>query len=644
MKKRFTKEIPLTKKESLIKRIFKTLLFAFVAIFLLSFSFGSLYVVAVLKDAPSIDKWMKLRPNETTIIYSYDNKILGRLYKENRIIVPLHKISPYLQKSVIVAEDEDFYNHPGFSIRGIVRAIWNDILVIGNSKRRTIQGGSTITQQVAKLLFLSPERTLRRKIQELYIALKLEKYYTKQEILEMYLNLIYWGNGAYGAEAAAQTYFGKSAKNLNLEESALLAGIIPAPEIYNPYKNPEKAKIVRNIVLEKLYEKGYISEKEFKKAYNSPIKVLPRKNSQVLAPYFFDYVVKELIQRFGKDTVYQGGLKIYTTIDLNLQKIAESSLEKIIERYGKNYNVTQGALVAIEPSTGYIRAWVGGLDYEKSQFDRVSQAMRQPGSAFKPFVYLTAIQRGFQPTDLLEEREISYKFNNKIWKPKNYDGELHGTVTLEEALKHSYNIATITLLEEVGVGNVIKNAKRMGIESYLEPSLALALGTSVVTPLELTRAYAVLANGGFRITPIAILRVEDSKGNVLLSNEPQLVPVLDRNVVATLVKMMEKVILEGTGKRADIGRPSAGKTGTTDDYRDAWFIGFTPELCTGVWVGNDDYSKTKNVVGGFIPALIWKEFMSNALKNKPVSDFDFLYTPLPEETYTIPSTTETLSP
>lgn len=656
MGKRFIKEIPLSKKESLIKRIFKILLFTFVVIFLLSFSFASLYIALVLKDAPSIDKWMELRPNETTIIYSYDNKILGRLYKENRIIVPLHKISPHLQKAVIVSEDENFYNHSGISIRGIVRAIWKDFLVIKNLNRGVIQGGSTITQQVAKLLFLSPERTLKRKIQEIYIALKLEKYYTKQEILEMYLNLIYWGNGAYGAEAAAQTYFGKSAKNLNLEESALLAGIIPAPELYNPYKNPERAKIVRNIVLEKLYEKGYISEKEFKKAYNSSIKVIPRKNSEILAPYFFDYVVKELIQRFGKDTVYQGGLKVYTTIDLNLQRIAEDSLKKIIQAYGKNYNVTQGALVSIEPSTGYIRAWVGGLDYEKSQFDRVSQAMRQPGSAFKPFVYLTAIQRGFQPTDLLEEREISYKFGGKIWKPKNYDGKLHGTVSLEEALKYSYNIATITLLEEIGVGNVIKNAKRMGIESDLEYTFALALGVSVVTPLELTRAYAVLANGGLRLTPITILRVEDGKGNVLLNNESQLVPVLDKNVVSTLVKIMKKVITEGTGTRANIGRPCAGKTGTTDDYRDAWFIGFTPELCTGVWVGNDDYSKTKNVVGGFIPALIWKEFMSNALKDKPVKDFDFLYTPPPEETYTptitpnltetstIPSTTETLTP
>lgn len=636
MRKKFVNEIPLTKKKSDIKRILKIFLL-FIAIFvLLSISIITSYVIMIIKDTPSLDKWMELRPNETTFIYSSDNKILGKLYTENRIIIPLHKISPYLQKAVVVSEDENFYNHPGISIRGIVRAIWNDILAIKDPNRK-IQGGSTITQQVARLLFLSLERTMKRKIQEIYIAFKLEKYYTKQEILEMYLNLVYWGNGAYGAEAAAQTYFGKSAKDLNLEESALLAGILPAPEIYNPYKNPEKAKLMRNIVLERLYNKGYINEKEFNKAYNSPIKVISQKKSSYLAPYFFDYVVKELVKRFGKDTVYQGGLKIYTTLDLNLQKIAEESLIKIIQKYGKEYNVSQGALIAIEPSTGYIRAWVGGIDYSKSQFDRVSQAMRQPGSSFKPFVYLTALQRGFQPSDLLEEREISYKFNNKIWKPKNYDGKLHGTVSLEQALKYSYNIATITLLEEIGVGDVIKNAKRMGIESELEPSLALALGTSVVTPLELTRAYTALANGGFRVTPIAILRVEDSKGNILLSNEPQLVPVLDKDVVASLVKIMKKVILEGTGTRANIGRPCAGKTGTTDDYRDAWFIGFTPELCTGVWVGNDDYSKTKNVVGGFIPAMIWREFMSNALKDKPVRDFDFFY---PSPTYEIPTTQE----
>ncbi|MCX7942179.1 MAG: penicillin-binding protein 1A [Dictyoglomaceae bacterium] len=642
MRKKFVNEIPLTKKEKKIKRFLKILFLFIIIIILLSISIITSYVFMVIKDAPSIDKWMELRPNETTFIYSGDKKILGRLYTENRIIVPLYKISPYLQKAVIVSEDENFYNHPGISIRGIIRAIWNDLLAI-KDPNRTIQGGSTITQQVARLLFLSLERTIKRKIQEIYIAFKLEKYYTKQEILEIYLNLIYWGNGAYGAEAAAQTYFGKSAKDLNLEESALLAGILSAPEIYNPYKNIERAKLMRNIVLERLYNKGYISEKEFNKAYNSPIKVISPKKSSYLAPYFFDYVVKELIKRFGKDTVYQGGLKIYTTLDLNLQKIAEESLKKIIQKYGKEYNVSQGALVAIEPSTGYIKAWVGGLDYSKSQFDRVSQAMRQPGSSFKPFVYLTALQRGFKPSDLLEERELSYKFNNKIWKPKNYDNKLHGTVSLEQALKYSYNIATITLLEEVGVGDVIRNAKRMGIESELEPSLALALGTSVVTPLELTRAYTALANGGFRVTPITILRVEDSKGNILLNNEPQIVPVLDRDAVASLVKIMKKVILEGTGVRANIGRPCAGKTGTTDDYRDAWFIGFTPELCVGVWIGNDDYSKTKNVVGGFIPAMIWREFMVNALKDKPVKDFDFLYSPQIYNTFTSPEENQTLS-
>lgn len=643
MRKRFINEIPLTKKEGKTKKIFKGLFFTITILVLLSIAIAISYVAIVIKDAPPIDKWMELRPNETTFIYSSDNKILGKLYKENRIIVPLYKISPYLQKAVVVSEDENFYNHSGISIRGIIRAIWNDLLAI-KDPNRTIQGGSTITQQVARLLFLSLERTIKRKIQEIYIALKLEKYYTKQEILEMYLNLVYWGNGAYGAEAAAQIYFGKSAKDLNLEESALLAGILPAPEIYNPYKNPERAKLMRNIVLERLYNEGYISEKEFKKAYNSPLKILPPKRSSYLAPYFFDYVVKELIKRFGKDTVYQGGLKVYTTLDLNLQKIAEDSLRKIIQKYGKEYNVSQGALIAIEPSTGYIKAWVGGLDYSKSQFDRVSQAMRQPGSSFKPFVYLTALQRGFKSSDLLEERELSYKFNNKIWKPKNYDDKLHGTVSLEEALKYSYNIATISLLEEVGVGEVIRNARRMGIESELEPSLALALGTSVVTLLELTRAYTVLANGGFRIVPISILRVEDGKGNILLNNEPQLVPVLDRDVVASLVKIMKKVITEGTGRRANIGRPCAGKTGTTDDYRDAWFLGFTPELCVGVWVGNDDYSKTKNVVGGFIPAMIWKEFMSNALKDKPIKDFDFLYSSSEGTQTSTVETTETLTP
>jgi len=593
---------------------------------------GSIYVLMVIRDIPPIDKWMEIKPSQTTIIYSSDNKILGRLYKENRIYVPLYKISPYLQQAVVVSEDKEFYTHSGVSIRGLIRAIIVDLLHLEKK-----QGGSTITQQVAELLFLSPERTINKKIKKIYIAIKLEKFFTKQQILEMYLNLIYWGHGTYGAEAASQYYFGKSASELTIPEAALLAGIIPAPENLSPYKNPEKALALRNIVIEKLYQEGYINQSEYEKAIKAPLKVIKRDNNsstQNIAPYFFDYVLKELINKFGKDMVYSGGLKVYTTLDTNLQRYAESSLQKIINEYGKKYKVSQGALLAIDPNTGYIKAWVGGIDYSKSQFDRVSMAVRQPGSAFKPFVYLTALQKGFQPYDLIEEREVTYTFNKKEWKPKNYDVKLHGTVTLQEALENSYNIATILLLEEIGVGEVIRNARRLGIESPLEPSLALALGTSGVTLYELVRAYCSFANGGNRVTPIAILRVEDSKGNIIYNSTPEIVPVIEKDVVATLVKMMKRVITNGTGKRANIGRPAAGKTGTTDDYRDAWFIGFTPDLCAGVWMGNDDYTPTNKVPGGLLPAMTWKEFMQNALKDVPPREFYFLIeekTEIPQE-------------
>lgn len=620
MKNKYVKEIALSKNKKRKTLLYVTL--GILSVLLILLIGGSIYVLMVIRDIPPIDKWMEIKPSQTTIIYSIDNKILGRLYKENRIYVPLYKISPYLQQAVVVSEDKEFYTHSGVSIRGLIRAIIVDLLHLEKK-----QGGSTITQQVAELLFLSPERTINKKIKKIYIAIKLEKFFTKQQILEMYLNLIYWGHGTYGAEAASQYYFGKSASELTIPEAALLAGIIPAPENLSPYKNPEKALALRNIVIEKLYQEGYINQSEYEKAIKASLGVIKRDNNsstQNIAPYFFDYVLKELINKFGKDMVYGGGLKVYTTLDTNLQSYAESSLKKIISQYGKKYKVSQGALLAIDPNTGYIKAWVGGIDYSKSQFDRVSMAVRQPGSAFKPFVYLTALQKGFQPYDLIEEREVTYTFNKKEWKPKNYDGKLHGTVTLQEALENSYNIATILLLEEIGVGDVIRNARRLGIESPLEPSLALALGTSGVTLYELVRAYCGFANGGNRITPIAILRVEDSKGNIIYNSTPEIVPVIEKDVDATLVKMMKRVITNGTGKRANIGRPAAGKTGTTDDYRDAWFIGFTPDLCAGVWMGNDDYTPTNKVPGGLLPAMTWKEFMQNALKDVPPREFDFL--------------------
>jgi len=630
MKNKYVKEIALSKNKR--RKTFLYVILGILSVLLILLIGGSIYVLMVIRDIPPIDKWMEIKPSQTTIIYSIDNKILGRLYKENRIYVPLYKISPYLQQAVVVSEDKEFYTHSGVSIRGLIRAIIVDLLHLEKK-----QGGSTITQQVAELLFLSPERTINKKIKKIYIAIKLEKFFTKQQILEMYLNLIYWGHGTYGAEAASQYYFGKSASELTIPEAALLAGIIPAPENLSPYKNPEKALALRNIVIEKLYQEGYINQSEYEKAIKAPLGVIKRDNNsstQNIAPYFFNYVLKELINKFGKDMVYSGGLKVYTTLDTNLQRYAESSLQKIINEYGKKYKVSQGALLAIDPNTGYIKAWVGGIDYSKSQFDRVSMAVRQPGSAFKPFVYLTALQKGFQPYDLIEEREVTYTFNKKEWKPKNYDGKLHGTVTLQEALENSYNIATILLLEEIGVSDVIRNARRLGIESPLEPSLALALGTSGVTLYELVRAYCSFANGGNRVTPIAILRVEDSKGNIIYNSTPEIVPVIEKDVVATLVKMMKRVITNGTGKRANIGRPAAGKTGTTDDYRDAWFIGFTPDLCAGVWMGNDDYTPTNKVPGGLLPAMTWKEFMQNALKDVPPREFYFLIeekTEIPQE-------------
>lgn len=610
-------------KDNKAKKVILYILLSLISLLLLTGVLFSIYVLIIIRDIPPIDKWMDIKPSQTTIIYSSDNKILGKLYNQNRIYVPLYKISPYLQQAVVVSEDKEFYTHSGVSIRGLIRAILVDLLHFEKK-----QGGSTITQQVAELLFLSPERTINKKIKKIYIAMKLEKYFTKQQILEMYLNLIYWGHGTYGAEAASQYYFGKSSSELNISEASLLAAIIPAPELLSPYKNPEKAKELRNIVIEKLYKAGYITESEYTKSIKAPLGLVKRTSEYPrIAPYFFDYVLKELISKFGKDMVYEGGLKVYTTIDTNLQNIAESSLKKIMDQYGKTYKVSQGALFAIDPNTGYVKAWVGGIDYNKSQFDRVTMAIRQPGSAFKPFVYLTALQKGFKPWDLIEEKEVTYTFNKKEWKPKNYDGKLHGTVTLQEALENSYNIATILLLEEIGVGDVIKNAKRLGIESPLEPSLALALGTSGVTLYELVRAYSSFANGGNRITPITILRVEDSKGNIIFKAESEKVPVVEENVIATLVTMMKRVITNGTGKRANIGRPAAGKTGTTDDYRDAWFIGFTPDLCTGIWIGNDDYTPTNKVPGGLLPAMIWKEFMQNALKDIPPKEFNFLIQP-----------------
>ncbi len=514
--------------------------------------------------------------------------------------VPLRELPDYVPKAFIAIEDRRFYSHHGVDPLGILRAVVADVL-----RRGGTQGGSTITQQLAKNLFLTQERTVSRKLQEVVLAFWLEHKFTKAQIIELYLNRVYFGSGAYGVEAAAQRYFGKSARQLTLAEAALLAGLVQSPSRLAPSRNPDGAERRARLVLTDMTEQKLVGEDVARLALARPARAV-RAAGAGSVNYVADWVmdaVDDLVGRFDQDIVVE------TSIDPALQNAAEQALSDTLAQKGDKFGVGEGALVAMTPD-GVVRALVGGKSYAESQFDRAIAAKRQPGSAFKAFVYLTALEHGLTPDTVREDGPITVKG----WKPENYEHEYMGPVTLTQALANSLNTVSVRLTLEFGAAAVIRTAHRLGISSPLEANASIALGTSEVSPLELVSAYAPFANGGFAISPHVIERVRSTDGKTLYVRATQaLGRIVDARYVAMMNTMLHETLVSGTARRADFpGWPAAGKTGTSQDYRDAWFIGYTSQLVTGVWLGNDDNSPTRKAVGGGLPVEIWSRFMKTA--------------------------------
>ncbi|NLJ33020.1 MAG: PBP1A family penicillin-binding protein [Firmicutes bacterium] len=602
-----------------------------------------IYVLGAVKDMPRFDPDRLRESSATSFVYAADGELFTKLHGvENRIPVKLTDIPQELQDAVIAIEDARFREHPGVDIRAIARAAWRI------ASKQSFEGGSTITQQLMKNVFLNPDRKMRRKVQEAILSLQVERNYTKDQILEMYLNEIHFGHGTDGVQAAAKLYFGKDVSNLTLGESSMLAGIIRNPSRYSPYNNMEEALARRAVVLDQMVKYGYISQETATKTKEEPI-VLAGKSTQTHpAPYFVDYVISSLVAElqdyYGSekdvyDAIYKGGLRIYTTIDPQMQRKAEEALSSGLpegEVDPKGIQQPQAALVTMETKTGYLRALIGGRNFENTKYNRVVQAKRQPGSAFKTFVYTAALDNGFTPTTVYVDKPVSIPVpGGQIWEPRNHNNQYIGVATLRQGIARSLNTVAAQLIMDVGVDTVIDYAERMGITTFVktgayndrQPAIALGGLTEGVRPLDMAVAYGVLANQGVRVEPIAILRVEDRNGNILWENAPTQTQVLTPQTSYLMTDMLKGGIVGAgaTGGRANIGRPAAGKTGTTSDYNDAWFVGYTPDLVTSIWIGTDEVSENsymrRNRIGSSLPAQIWGNYMREVVKDTPATDF-----------------------
>ena len=610
---------PPKKKSSTFLKIFIGLI---IFVIVMAVGVGIGFVTANINAKADLSKDI-LPPASSHIYDSAGNEIAIIHATENRVPVKIEQIPANLQHAFIAIEDNRFYEHKGVDPRGLLRAVYTNIVA-----QEIAEGGSTITQQLAKNAYLTQDRTYKRKIQEIFLALQLEKQYTKQEILELYLNQIYFGQGAYGVQAAAKTYFGKNVEDLNLAECAMLAGIPKSPNYYSPFNNINAAMARRDTVLDQMVTYGYVSRNEAvaaKKAemtFASPN--VPEKHKDAM--YFIEYVTQLLVDRYGADAVYKDGLKVYTTIDMDMQRMAEEAVLMYLPQDYTDANgivQPQGALVAIEPSTGYIRAMVGGRGTD--QFNRATMAERQPGSAFKPFVFIAALENNYTPDTVIEDSPI----NIGGWQPQNDSRRFSGNVTLRTVATFSMNVPTVKIAQALGMDKPIYYAQEMGITTFVldgdpnDTNLATALGglTRGVTPLEIASAYGTFAYGGVHMPHVAITKVLDRNGNVIHETVPEGRQVVSAESAADLTTMLEDVINKGTGKGANIGRPAAGKTGTTSDYKDAWFVGYTPDLVAAVWIGNDDNTSLDGIMGGGLPATIWSHFMQNALLNIPAHDF-----------------------
>lgn len=682
---------------------------------------------AYLRDLPSLEGLEDYQPSVATTLYSDQDEPFASFYEQRRILVSLTKIPTHLKQAVLAVEDSRFYEHRGLSPRAIARAMVMNLL-----SRRRAQGGSTITQQLARALFLTPEKSFPRKIKEALLAVEIEKQYPKDKILELYFNQVYFGHGAYGIEAASQTYFKKSVSQLNLAEAAMLAGLPSAPTRFSPIMDPARARRRRDHVLNRMVEVKSITRAQADTASRTPFDEALFTRTRTVAPYFVEHIRQSLEETYGAYLLYNGGLKIYTTLNLKMQRAAEEALvgglraldksrgyrpgsgtgaeaararvgvytprvgeilpgtvlkvkakalevqvgryrgeipfnslkwttlpnfplafrqgdsvlvqvlavderRKVLELALEQEPELEGAFVALDPRDGAIQAMIGGYDFERSKFNRAVQARRQPGSAFKPFVYAAAFDRGLTPVTIIQDTPVSYHFRieGKLveWSPENYDRKFHGPTTLRRALENSVNVVTVKLAEQVGVDSVIRMARQMGIESDLRRELALALGVSEVSPLELISAYGVLATGGLRAEPFAVRKVTDSQGRILEEHVAEPQQVMRPETAYVLTNVMKGVIERGTAARArSLNRPLAGKTGTSSEATDVWFIGFTPTLAAGVWVGYDTKKSLGPAeTGGRLALPLWVHFMQKISPDLPPQDF-----PVPENVVAVP--------
>ncbi|MCM2266429.1 MAG: PBP1A family penicillin-binding protein [Elusimicrobiales bacterium] len=621
----------------------------------------------VLSDIPSVDKLDEYTPSLTTYVYDINNQVIAEFSVEKRAILPLSRIPVDMQNAVIAMEDQNFFRHWGISPRGIMRALMRDIL-----HRRSAQGGSTLTQQLSKLIFLKPEKTISRKLKEMILALQIERNFSKAEILALYLNQIYFGSGVYGVQSASKLYFGKDVGEMTLGECALLTGLIPSPERFSPFNNPERAKQRRRLVLQRMLAEKFIDAKEAEAAEAEPI---PTEKSTLFAShaaYFVEYVRQQLEPRYGIAQLWKGGMKIYTTLDLSMQIPAEEIMEKHLAKYDqdaaknraaapapetadgveKSSVPLQGGFVILDNRTGAIKAMIGGRNYRDSKFNRVTQAARQAGSTFKPFVWLAALMNGYTPASIVEDSPMAYYYDGKdwrllegatdqyaidlaiqpfignkdfkIWVPNDFDGKTQGRITARRGLELSRNLASIYLVTRVGPTLVADVGHRAGIKRNLEAVPSIGLGTSLVTPLEMASSFSTFANGGIHVAPFGVLRVTDNSGRVLEEAVPEETESFSPQLSYVLVNMMKGVVQRGTGAYASrLRRPIAGKTGTSQDSKDMWFIGMTPDLTAGAWMGYDDFMSLpmKDWTGGGTVVPWWTEIMEAVLKEQPVRDF-----------------------
>ncbi|HSB30527.1 MAG TPA: PBP1A family penicillin-binding protein [Candidatus Sulfobium mesophilum] len=595
------------------KALSKKFIFIFVLVGALFGTIGG-FVYWALSDLPRVNAIEEYVPAESSRVYSSDGKILAEFYYERRTFVPHYKIPDHVKKAFVAIEDVRFYSHPGVDFIGILRALVQDIRAGG-----MVQGGSTITQQLAKMLFLKPEKSIMRKIKESVISLQIERRYTKDEILGIYLNQAYFGTRAFGIEAASQAYFGKPVTELSVGEGALLATLPKAPSQYSPFRNPEKSRERRTSVLNIMLRHKFITSAQYEHALQEPLPSSPHFRKYE-APYFVELLRQRMEHKYGRE-IYTAGYRIHSTIDSSMQRIAEEALERGVKNVEKRVKSgIQASLIAVDIHTGHIKAMVGGFDFWQNQFNRATQALRQPGSAFKPFVYCCALENGMSPQDVIADAPISFKGARpgQIWSPKNYDGKYHGTVTLRTALAKSLNAATVRLAGRVGIDNIIGTARKLGITSELQPYLPIALGASDVTLVEMVGAYCGFATGK-KINLLPYERIENRDGIVVEELYPHFEEKLSDETVGNMKVLLGAVVQEGTAVKArELGRPVYGKTGTTNDFTDAWFIGFDDGLAVGVWVGRDNHKPIGNKETGAQAALpIWIEFMKRVGPEAP---------------------------